>query len=226
MNYLDSKQNEVSQRYLNATGDEFYAGGESMDSKFYGEGMGRQEISSPIIILAENTGTVADTNIELFDALVTGTGATAKITGDNSLVVKTSGIPNVSYERILGGILSGNVYRFNLLRIEVISASTTADSESAAGESIVYSLQSPQGAQFSNPLFPTVSLIQQVKNVRDFQSNILINSDASLKIASIPAGAKIRYYFYPVAMGSATGEMVRGGNAKDYSAPQLNALNF
>ena len=62
--FFEAKSLEANQRFLNATGDQFYAEG---GKQFYADGNAKKALSQPIIIIAENTSTANSTAVELFN---------------------------------------------------------------------------------------------------------------------------------------------------------------
>lgn len=223
--FLEQKSNEANQRFLNADGD-FYANGGV--NKFYAEGDDAKAISDPLIIICECTADATTTSgeVELFNASETAYSATPAITGGGS-VIKTSGVPNVTYEKIIRGIAGGNTYLFDTLRIECLSAPTDAIKESAAGASISYEIKTAQGHITSKPIYPLISAIQQVKSIRDVKlGRTLVNADTSFKVKSINGQTKIMYYFYAVEQGTPSGSLLHGDSGKSFDVESLNRLDL
>lgn len=223
-NFFEAKSLEANERFLNATGDQFYAEG---GKQFYADGNAKKALSQPIIIIAENTSTANSTAVELFNVedVVAGEG-TYDVTGGGS-VIKTSGVPNVNLRKIYAGMLAGNVYMFNKLRIECLEALTDAIKESSCGASISYQIKTAQGDIVARPIYPLISVVQQVKGVRDIElGDLIFNVDTSFTIESIPANTKMKYMFYAVEQGSASGNLLRGESGKQMEAPQLNTIDM
>ena len=196
-----------------ALGEQIYAGGE------------RASVSQPLIIIAENTGTATDTNIELFDAQSKAYSTTPEITGASSLVVLTSGIPGVTFSQIMRAVANGETYRFTHLRIQVLDASTESLKDSAADSSIQYSARTTLGETYSAPIYPMLSSIQQVKYIRDIQQTIIVNANAKFTVQDLTAGTKVRYMFYAQQIGSPTaGLMGESGKSLDVKNP--NAITW
>ena len=222
--FFEAKSLEANQRFLNATGDQFYAeGGKS----FYADGNAKKVLSQPIIIIAENTSTADSSAVELFNVedVLAGAG-TYDVTGGGA-VIKTSGVPNVNLRKIYAGMLAGNVYMFNKLRIECLEALTDAIKESSCGASISYQVKTSQGDIVARPIYPLISVVQQVKGVRDIElGDLLFNVDTSFTIESIPANCKMKYMFYATEQGSASGNLLRGDAGKQMETPQLNTIDM
>lgn len=220
--FLESKSLEANQRFLNATGDQFYADG---GKSFYADGDARRVLSQPIIIIAENTGTADSTSVELFNVEDVLTGTYASTGGGE--VIKSSGVPNVSLQKIYAGMLAGNVYMFNKLRIECLEALTDTIKESSCGASISYQVKTAQGDVVGRPIYPLISVVQQVKGVRDIElGDLLFNVDTSFTIESIPANTKMKYMFYATEQSSASGQLLRGDAGKQLETPQLNTIDM
>ena len=222
--FLEAKSLEANQRFLNATGDQFYAeGGKS----FYADGNAKKVLSQPIIIIAENTSTADSSAVELFNVedVLAGEG-TYNVSGGGT-VLKTSGVPNVNLRKIYAGMLAGNVYMFNKLRIECLEALTDAIKESSCGASISYQIKTSQGDIVARPIYPLISVVQQVKGVRDIElGDLIFNVDTSFTIESIPANTKMKYMFYATEQGSASGNLLRGDAGKQMETPQLNNIDM
>ena len=222
--FFEAKSLEANQRFLNATGDQFYAeGGKS----FYADGNAKKVLSQPIIIIAENTSTADSSAVELFNVedVLAGAG-TYDVTGGGK-VIKTSGVPNVNLRKIYAGMLAGNVYMFNKLRIECLEALTDAIKESSCGASISYQIKTSQGDIVARPIYPLISVVQQVKGVRDIElGDLIFNVDTSFTIESIPANTKMKYMFYATEQGSASGNLLRGDAGKQMETPQLNTIDM
>lgn len=223
-NFFEAKSLEANERFLNATGDQFYAEG---GKQFYADGNAKKALSQPIIIIAENTSTASSTAVELFNVedVIAGAG-TYDTTGGGS-VVKTSGVPNVTLRKIYAGMVAGNVYMFNKLRIECLEALTDAIKESSCGASISYQIKTAQGDIVARPIYPLISVVQQVKGVRDIElGDLIFNVDTSFTIESIPANTKMKYMFYAAEQGSASGILLRGESGKQMETPQLNTIDM
>lgn len=135
-------------------------------------------------------------------------------------VVKTSGVPNVPLSKIYANIFGGEVFSIGKLRIERISG--TAD----VTEPISYRLQTSEGDMRENPIYPSISVIQQVDSVIDVDlDGLLINSDGFFKIATIPPNTKIRYSFYPKEQGNPTITFKRADLDKELIIPDLNKID-
>lgn len=220
--FLANAKEVANQRFLNATGDGLYANGVN---KFYAGGE-TKAISDPLIIICENTSTEASQVVELFDAGETAYLADPTVTGGGK-VIKTSGVPEVSYAKIIRGIAGGNTYLFAKVRIECLEALTDAIKESAGGASIRYQVKTAQGHVVSKPLYPLLSSIQQVKSIRDLPlGEMLLNADTSFTIQSIPANTKMQYYFYPCEQGTPTGSLLRGDAGKEMQVESLNQIDL
>ena len=220
MNYLDSKF--VEAQHLSAEGYDYSEGTVAMGENLYADGTGRKEISLPIIINAENTGTAADTLVELFNAISKAYSATPEISGTNSSVVLTSGIQGRSYAEIIRSIAAGTAYRFNRVRINCLAANTDSDKNSAPDASISYTMKTDTGKTETQPLYPEVSSLQNVLNIRDVKWDMLINHYASVTVESIPAGVKLQYKFYAEKIENSTTSLVRGNTAKNMEVVNPN----
>lgn len=221
--FLEAKSIEANQRFLNANGDQFYANG---GKNFYANG-GAKAMSKPIIIIAENTASTDSDVVELFDAssVLMGVG-NYDVTGGGK-VVKTSGVPSVTLAKIYSDMVAGNVYMFNKLRIECLEALTDAIKESSCGSAIKYQIKTSQGDVVSHPIYPLISVVQQVKSVRDIElDNLLFNVDTSFEIESIPANCKMKYMFYATEQGTASGALLRGDAGKEYQEQSLNTIDM
>ena len=220
--FFEAKALEANERFLNATGDQFYADG---GKQFYADGNAKKVLSQPIIIIAENTSTAASSAVELFNVEDVLAG-TYGVTGGGS-VVKSSGVPQVNLRKIYAGMLAGNVYLFNKLRIECLEALTDAIKESSCGASISYQIKTAQGDVVARPIYPLISVVQQVKGVRDIElGDLIFNVDTSFTIESIPANTKMKYMFYATEQSSASGSLLRGDASKQMEAPQLNTIDM
>lgn len=222
--FLEAKSLEANQRFLNANGDQFYADG---GKQFYADGNAKKTLSQPIIIIAENTSTADSSTVELFNVedVLAGAG-TYDVTGGGS-VIKTSGVPSVTLRKIYAGMVAGNVYMFNKLRIECLEALTDAIKESSCGASILYQIKTAQGDIVAHPIYPLISVVQQVKGVRDIElGDLIFNVDTSFTIESIPANCKMKYMFYAIEQGSASGNLLRGDAGKQLETPQLNTIDM
>jgi len=212
--------------HFNAEGDGMYAGG-SVDN-FYGADAaqsGRKQLTQPIIIIAENTGSSEETDIELFE--VDSKSTTAPIlAGTGSKVVLTSGVKNSTLTKLYASLRGATVFDCGSIRIECTKANNDNDLNSAAGVSLDYKLTTIQGDFSGKSIYCDVSIIQQVKNVRDVTTDgVVINSDASLMISRIPAGARIEYKMYPRQLGTSTSTMIRSNSAKEFAPIALNAIS-
>lgn len=223
-NFFEAKSLEANQRFLNANGDQFYANG---GKQFYANGNASRVLSQPIIIIAENTSTADSSTVELFNVEdVLAGAATYGVSGGGS-VLKSSGVPNVTLQKIYAGMVAGNVYQFNKLRIECLEALTDTIKESSCGASIYYQIKTAQGDVVAHPIYPLISVVQQVKGVRDIElGNMLFNVDTSFTIASIPANCKMKYMFYASEQSSASGNLLRGDAGKQMETPTLNTIDM
>lgn len=232
-NFYENAKFEAN-NYFAAEGDgygsELYGQGGNQDGvvpfgeNLYGNGNGgRIEQSLPAIIIAENTGTATDSNIELFDAASKGFGATPEITGDNSDVVLTTDMPNTSYAQFIRGMLTGETYIFSHLRIKTLDAPTDSLKNSAPDASITYTAKTNLGRSETLPIYPEESSIQNIEYIRDVDQKFIVNANTSFKIASLTAGTKVSYKFYPQRVGSQTDQLL-GRQARDMSFVNPNKL--
>ena len=137
-----------------------------------------------------------------------------------NVVVKTSGVPNVTLSKIYANILGGEVFSIGKLRIECLSGMADVT------EPISYRLQTSEGNMIENPIYPNISVIQQVDSVIDVDlDGLLINSDGFFKIATIPPNTKIRYSFYPKEQGNPTITFKRADLDKGLIIPDLNKID-
>ena len=142
------------------------------------------------------------------------------VTAEGSIVQLSSGVPNVTLSKIYANILGGDIFKMGKLRIECISG--TAD----ITEPISYRLQTSEGDMIENPIYPNISVIQQVDSVIDVDlDGLLINSDGFFKIATIPPNTKIRYSFYPKEQGNPTITFKRADLDKELIIPDLNKID-
>lgn len=137
-----------------------------------------------------------------------------------NVVVKTSGVPNVPLSKIYANIIGGEVFQIGKLRIECISG--TAD----ITEPISYRLQTSEGNMVSNPIYPNISVVQQVNSVIDVDlDGLLLSTDSFFQIATIPPNTKIRYAFYPKEQGSPSITFKRTQLDKELIVPDLNKID-
>lgn len=147
---------------------------------------------------------------------------------EENVVVKSSGIPDVSLKKIYADLIGGTVYLYDKLRIECIEAPNQMIQESAGNSSLRYVLLTVQGRKVAKPIYPIISSMQSVKNIRDisFEEKMLFNADTSIKVASIPAKTTMKYYFYPSDEGTPTGQMLRGNTEQKLRVPNLNFIDL
>lgn len=214
-----SNQELIAQNHLNAIGDSvhgenFYAGGVEAQ---------REEVSLPIILIATNTATTTETNIELFDTVNAVRKANIGLAGDGSKVVLSSGIQNISIVELLSTIAYGQTYKMAGVRITAASASDSS-ANSAPSASITYSVKDLNGKSQSQPLKPSANVFAQFKNIRDVKFPMLINALASFKVSSMPASTEVTYEFYPEAVSSPSTVATRSDANRGYSPAGLNAV--
>jgi len=212
MNYLDSKFEQA--QFLSAEGYDYADGNVAMGESLNAGGDGRKEVSLPLIINAKNTGTAVDTEVELFNAINRAFSATPEISGTNRSVLLASGVQGRTYAELLRSIAAGTVFKFNRVRINCTAANTDSEKNSAADASLMYVAKTDTGKEERQPLYPDISVLQNVLSVRDAQWDFLINHYTSIKVESIAAGVTLQYRFYAEAIENSTTALVRGNTAK------------
>lgn len=224
------KKNELDayNKYLNANG-EYPFGGDSVSAiggEYFADGQTDERVqnSLPITIIATNTSTATDTNVELFDTINRRFLPNPQISGTNSGVVLTTGMVNISYLELLGFLLSGYTYEFGGVRIECTYATSDSIANSDPGSAFLYQMKTAAGELKQVPKTPTVGAYQQVKNVRDVAFPIVVNAIASFKIASISASSVIRYEFYPKSEVSTASTLIKGSVQKNFGESGLNQI--
>lgn len=225
MNFLDKIESEGN--YLSAMGEDFYADdSQPIGAAMYADAPAKREVALPVIIVAENTGTAAETSIELFDAINRAFYANPALSGTSNLVTLTSGVQGVTYAEFIRQIQSGEVYQVKNMRIECTSASTDAEKESAPSASLQYTARQSNGRKEIQPLYPEISVLQQVKNIRDVEFPMIINSYTSIKVESLPASAKVAYKFYASKIETPTSGAIRGNTAKEFKTENRNQITW
>lgn len=226
MNYLENVEFEANQ-FLSAAGDDLYADDNiALGEQMYADAPVARETALPIIIVAENTGTATETAIELFDAVNRSFSANITLSGASNLVKLTSGVQGVSYSELIRSIYGGETYKVKKMRIECLSASSDAEKESAPSASLLYTARTSAGRKEIQPLYPEISVLQQVKNIRDVEFPMIINSYTSITIESLAASSKVSYKLYASKIESPSASLARGTTAKEFKTPNPNQINW
>ena len=139
-----------------------------------------------------------------------------------NVVILSSGVPNVSLEKIFADILCGSVYKVGVVRIECIESN--GNKNECVTNPITYKLETANGNMEESPIYPMLSVMQNVILADIDMNGKLLNTDTSFKIKSIPSNTKMKYSFYPVGMINPTLSNLNSETNKKLIVPNLNNI--
>jgi len=139
-----------------------------------------------------------------------------------NVVVLSSGVPNVSLEKIFADILGGSVYKVGVARIECVES--IVNESGCVTTPIAYKLETANGNIEESPIYPMLSVLQKVILADIDMGGKLINTDTSFRIKSIPPKTTMKYSFYPVGMINPTLSNLNSDTNQKLTIPNLNNI--
>ena len=222
--YLQNAKNFANERYMNAIGFDYFAGG---DQFFDADGagapvpdaggvpsMGAMRTSQPYIITVSNASATSTSNFDVLGAyqyLGTGTFSSGSLTLGN--VVISSAISNITYQEFLYQSMN-SPFAVGLTYIESISGSSTQVSQT-----LTLNTRDANGNQALKTLVPTIDPYQQQSGIVALNQLYDIDGFTKITITTVLPSVVFRMHFYPRAnLNVARG--LRGNQvAADFGSP-------
>jgi len=222
--YLENAKSFANERYMNAIGFDYFAGG---DQFFDADGdgaaapqaggvpsMGAMRTSQPYIITISNASATAVSNFDVLGAyqyLGTGTFSSGSLTSGNITV--SSAISNVTYQEFLYQSMN-SPFAVGLTYIESVSGSATQVSQT-----LTLNTRDANGNQALKTLVPTIDPYQQQSGIVALNQLFDIDGFTKITISTVLPSVVFRMHFYPRAnLNVARG--LRGNQvAADFGSP-------
>jgi len=222
--YLENAKSFANERYMNAIGFDYFAGG---DQFFDADGdgaaapqaggvpsMGAMRTSQPYIITISNASATAVSNFDVLGAyqyLGTGTFSSGSLTSGNITV--SSAISNVTYQEFLYQSMN-SPFAVGLTYIESVSGSSTQVSQT-----LTLNTRDANGNQALKTLVPTIDPYQQQSGIVALNQLYDIDGFTKITISTVLPSVVFRMHFYPRAnLNVARG--LRGNQvAADFGSP-------
>jgi len=222
--YLENAKSFANERYMNAIGFDYFAGG---DQFFDADGdgaaapqaggvpsMGAMRTSQPYIITISNASATSVSNFDVLGAyqyLGTGTFSSGSLTSDNITV--SSAISNVTYQEFLYQSMN-SPFAVGLTYIESVSGSATQVSQT-----LTLNTRDANGNQALKTLVPTIDPYQQQSGIVALNQLFDIDGFTKITISTVLPSVVFRMHFYPRAnLNVARG--LRGNQvAADFGSP-------
>jgi len=222
--YLENAKNFANERYMNAIGFDYFAGG---DQFFDADGdgaaapqaggvpsMGAMRTSQPYIITISNASATSVSNFDVLGAyqyLGTGTFTSGSLVSGQLTV--SSAISNVTYQEFLYQSMN-SPFAVGLTYIESVSGSTTQVSQT-----LTLNTRDANGNQALKTLVPTIDPYQQQSGIVALNQLYDIDGFTKITISTVLPSVVFRIHFYPRAnLNIARG--LRGNQvASDFGSP-------
>lgn len=222
--YLENAKSFANERYMNAIGFDYFAGG---DQFFDADGdgaaapqaggvpsMGAMRTSQPYIITVSNASATSVSNFDVLGAyqyLGSGTFSSGSLTSGNITV--SSAISNVTYQEFLYQSMN-SPFAVGLTYIESVSGSTTQVSQT-----LTLNTRDANGNQALKTLVPTIDPYQQQSGIVALNQLYDIDGFTKITISTVLPSVVFRMHFYPRAnLNVARG--LRGNQvAADFGSP-------
>ncbi len=222
--YLENAKSFANERYMNAIGFDYFAGG---DQFFDADGdgaaapqaggvpsMGAMRTSQPYIITISNASATSVSNFDVLGAyqyLGTGTFTSGSLVSGQLTV--SSAISNVTYQEFLYQSMN-SPFAVGLTYIESVSGSTTQVSQT-----LTLNTRDANGNQALKTLVPTIDPYQQQSGIVALNQLYDIDGFTKITISTVLPSVVFRMHFYPRAnLNVARG--LRGNQvAADFGSP-------
>lgn len=222
--YLENAKNFANERYMNAIGFDYFAGGDQFFDAD-GEGaaapqaggvpsMGAMRTSQPYIITVSNASATSVSNFDVLGAyqyLGTGTFTSGSLVSGQITV--SSAISNVTYQEFLYQSMN-SPFAVGLTYIESVSGSSTQVSQT-----LTLNTRDANGNQALKTLVPTIDPYQQQSGIVALNQLYDIDGFTKITISTVLPSVVFRIHFYPRAnLNVARG--LRGNQvAADFGSP-------
>ncbi len=222
--YLENAKSFANERYMNAIGFDYFAGGEQFfDADGDGASapqaggvpsMGAMRTSQPYIITISNASATSVSNFDVLGAyqyLGSGTFSSGSLTSGNITV--SSAISNVTYQEFLYQSMN-SPFAVGLTYIESVSGSSTQVSQT-----LTLNTRDANGNQALKTLVPTIDPYQQQSGIVALNQLYDIDGFTKITISTVLPSVVFRMHFYPRAnLNVARG--LRGNQvAADFGSP-------
>lgn len=222
--YLENAKSFANERYMNAIGFDYFAGGEQFfDADGDGAGapqaggvpsMGAMRTSQPYIITISNASATSVSNFDVLGAyqyLGSGTFSSGSLVSGNITV--SSAISNVTYQEFLYQSMN-SPFAVGLTYIESVSGSSTQVSQT-----LTLNTRDANGNQALKTLVPTIDPYQQQSGIVALNQLYDIDGFTKITISTVLPSVVFRMHFYPRAnLNVARG--LRGNQvAADFGSP-------
>jgi hypothetical protein len=222
--YLENAKSFANERYMNAIGFDYFAGG---DQFFDADGdgaaapqaggvpsMGAMRTSQPYIITISNASATSVSNFDVLGAyqyLGSGTFTSGSLVSGQITV--SSAISNVTYQEFLYQSMN-SPFAVGLTYIESVSGSTTQVSQT-----LTLNTRDANGNQALKTLVPTIDPYQQQSGIVALNQLYDIDGFTKITISTVLPSVVFRMHFYPRAnLNVARG--LRGNQvAADFGSP-------
>ena len=222
--YLENAKSFANERYMNAIGFDYFAGG---DQFFDADGdgaaapqaggvpsMGAMRTSQPYIITISNASATSVSNFDVLGAyqyLGSGTFSSGSLVSGNITV--SSAISNVTYQEFLYQSMN-SPFAVGLTYIESVSGSSTQVSQT-----LTLNTRDADGNQALKTLVPTIDPYQQQSGIVALNQLYDIDGFTKITISTVLPSVVFRMHFYPRAnLNVARG--LRGNQvAADFGSP-------
>lgn len=222
--YLENAKSFANERYMNAIGFDYFAGG---DQFFDADGdgaaapqaggvpsMGAMRTSQPYIITISNASATSVSNFDVLGAyqyLGSGTFSSGSLVSGQITV--SSAISNVTYQEFLYQSMN-SPFAVGLTYIESVSGSSTQVSQT-----LTLNTRDANGNQALKTLVPTIDPYQQQSGIVALNQLYDIDGFTKITISTVLPEVVFRMHFYPRAnLNVARG--LRGNQvAADFGSP-------
>jgi len=223
--YLENAKNFANERYMNAIGFDYFAGG---DQFFDADGdggaiapqaggvpsMGAMRTSQPYIITISNASATSVSNFDVLGAyqyLQNAGFSSGSLTIGN--VTISSAISNITYQEFLYQSMN-SPFAVGLTYIESVSGSSTQVSQT-----LTLNTRDANGNQALKTLVPTIDPYQQQSGIVALNQLYDIDGFTKITISTVLPSVVFRMHFYPRAnLNIARG--LRGNQvASDFGSP-------
>lgn len=222
--YLENAKSFANERYMNAIGFDYFAGG---DQFFDADGdgaaapqaggvpsMGAMRTSQPYIITISNASATSVSNFDVLGAyqyLGSGTFTSGDLVSGQITV--SSAISNVTYQEFLYQSMN-SPFAVGLTYIESVSGSSTQVSQT-----LTLNTRDANGNQALKTLVPTIDPYQQQSGIVALNQLYDIDGFTKITISTVLPSVVFRMHFYPRAnLNVARG--LRGNQvAADFGSP-------
>jgi hypothetical protein len=222
--YLENAKSFANERYMNAIGFDYFAGGDQFFDAD-GEGaaapqaggvpsMGAMRTSQPYIITVSNASATSVNNFDVLGAYqYLGTGTFTNGSLVSGQITVSSAISNVTYQEFLYQSMN-SPFAVGLTYIESVSGSATQVSQT-----LTLNTRDANGNQALKTLVPTIDPYQQQSGIVALNQLYDIDGFTKITISTVLPSVVFRIHFYPRAnLNVARG--LRGNQvAADFGSP-------